>query len=106
MINREIKTYMAKSRRCLYEEWRDKLPVRKKSLVDTYVLKISRGGSKNNVKALGSGLFEIKIRSEGGLRVYFGEEGLNIILLLAGGDKGSQHRDIQLAKKLWDEYGK
>lgn len=47
---------------------------------------------------------EIKIHFAGGLRVYFGEVDGKIILLLAGGDKRTQKKDIQRAKKYWRLY--
>ena len=50
------------------------------------------------------GIFEIKIYFRSGLRVYFALEGEYIILLLLGGNKTSQVRDISLAKKYWRNY--
>ena len=39
-----------------------------------------------------------------GYRIYFGEDDDNIVLLLCGGDKDSQNRDIKSAKEYWREY--
>lgn len=39
-----------------------------------------------------------------GYRVYFGEDGHHIVVLLCGGDKDSQKRDIEAAKRYWKEY--
>nr|WP_305791014.1 hypothetical protein [Desulforhopalus sp. IMCC35007] len=39
-----------------------------------------------------------------GYRVYFGEDAENIVVLLCGGDKGSQAQDIKKAKAYWREY--
>ena len=39
-----------------------------------------------------------------GYRVYFGEDDENIVVLLCGGDKDSQKRDIRAAKEYWKEY--
>lgn len=48
----------------------------------------------------------MKISSGPGYRVYFAEEGSEIIILLIGGDKKTQSRDIEKAKKYWRSYGK
>lgn len=57
-------------------------------------------GLVGNVKPLGGGLFEIKIGFGPGYRVYFVEKGNVVIVLLAGGDKSSQSRDIDRARAL------
>lgn len=57
-----------------------------------------------NVRALKGGVFEIKIDRGPGYRVYFGEDGKFLILLLIGGDKGSQDQDIKKAKEYWRLY--
>ena len=61
---------------------------------------------KNPSKSLKDGVFEIKIPFGPGLRIYFGEDGDQLILLLIGGDKGSQKKDIAKAKEYWSDYGK
>lgn len=53
------------------------------------------------------GVFEIKIPYAGELRVYFAEYEQKIILLLIGGDKKTQQRDIRKSKEYWRRcYGK
>ena len=39
-----------------------------------------------------------------GYRVYFGREGKTVVILLCGGDKSTQGRDVELAKSYWREY--
>lgn len=53
---------------------------------------------------MGDGVFELRIDYGPGYRVYFGREGKTLVILLCGGDKGSQRRDIAMAKKLWSDY--
>ena len=50
------------------------------------------------------GVQELKIYHGPGYRVYFGRDGSNIVILLCGGDKSDQKKDITLAKELWREY--
>jgi len=55
-------------------------------------------------KNLDGNLFELRFKSGGGLRIYFGKIESTIILLLCGGNKGTQKRDIEKAKKYWGIY--
>ncbi|MBU1660517.1 MAG: type II toxin-antitoxin system RelE/ParE family toxin [Chloroflexi bacterium] len=62
--------------------------------------------SKNcgDCKPVGDGVIELRFFFGSGYRVYFGEDGDKIVVLLFGGDKSSQCRDIQKAKIFWKEY--
>ena len=63
-------------------------------------------GNLGNSRSLGGGVFELKIHYGPGYRLYFGCDGPKIVVLLCGGDKSSQKRDITKAKVLWEEYKK
>ncbi len=52
-------------------------------------------------KSVGDGIKEMRINYAKGYRVYFKEKDKVVIILLIGGDKSSQQKDIQKAKKLW-----
>ena len=58
------------------------------------------GGNPGHVKPVGSGLSELRIDYGPGYRVYFMRRGTVVIVLLCGGTKSSQERDIQQAKAL------
>lgn len=53
---------------------------------------------------LHNGVFELKVNYGPGYRVYFGLDGDTLIVLLCGGDKSGQERDIALARKYWMDY--
>lgn len=55
-------------------------------------------------KSLGKGVWELKFDFGAGYRIYYGVEGNEIIILLAGGNKKTQEQDILTAQKLWKEY--
>ena len=63
-------------------------------------------GNYGDYKSLGDGLFELRFLGLG-LRVYFGEAGSVIVVLLWGGEKNKpkdQNRDIERARRYWDEF--
>jgi putative addiction module killer protein len=61
-------------------------------------------GNAGDVAPIGDGLSELRIHYGPGYRVYFANRGDTLILLLIGGDKDSQRRDIETAKRLAQEY--
>ena len=60
-------------------------------------------GNPGDTRNVGGGVFELRIHFGPGYRVYFVRRGIEIIVLLCGGDKGSQQSDIAKAKKLAGE---
>ncbi|BBF80764.1 type II toxin-antitoxin system RelE/ParE family toxin [Asticcacaulis excentricus] len=63
-------------------------------------MKRLESGHFGDVKTIGDGVSELRIHSGPGYRVYYCQRGTQIILLLCGGDKGSQESDIRLARSL------
>lgn len=61
-------------------------------------------GNYGDCEPVGEGVSELRMFFGSGYRVYFGEHGDDIVILLCGGDKGSQNKDIQQAKVYWKEY--
>lgn len=61
-------------------------------------------GNYGDCQSIGEGISELRMFFGPGYRVYFGEEGDNIVLLLCGGDKSSQTQDIEAAKAYWKEH--
>lgn len=61
-------------------------------------------GHYGDYKPVGAGVNELRLFFGPGYRIYFGEDGDTIVVLLCGGDKDSQSRDIERAQRYWQEY--
>jgi putative addiction module killer protein len=91
---RELLNYITEDGRCPFEDWLNGLKdVSGRALIRKRLNRV-RLGNLGNVRSLGDGVLEFKVDFGPGYRVYFGEDGPRIVVLLIGGDKGSQKRDI------------
>jgi putative addiction module killer protein len=61
-------------------------------------------GLFGDVEPVGDGLSELRIHYGPGYRVYYGKEGNKVYLLLCGGDKSTQSKDIKKAKEYWKDH--
>lgn len=61
-------------------------------------------GNYGDCEPVGEGVSELRLFFGAGYRVYFGEHDNNLVVLLSGGDKDSQQKDIEQAKNYWQEY--
>ncbi|MFW6332664.1 MAG: type II toxin-antitoxin system RelE/ParE family toxin [Thermodesulfobacteriota bacterium] len=63
-----------------------------------------RLGNFGDCKSVGGGINELRVDVGPGYRVYFGRDGMQIVILLCGGAKKSQSKDIKLAQEYWTDY--
>ena len=84
----------------VYAEWIDNL--RDLQGRARILMRVERliSGNPGDVKLVGGGVSELRIHFGPGYRVYFTQRGLDIVIILAGGDKSSQAKDIQTALQL------
>jgi len=61
-------------------------------------------GLLGDCKSLGQGLQELRVDFGPGYRIYFGQDGSQLVILLCGGDKSTQKRDIEKARAYWKDY--
>ena len=61
-------------------------------------------GNYGDYKVLKEGVFELRLDFGSGYRIYCGERGNQFVILLCGGDKSTQVKDIEMAKTYWREY--
>ena len=81
----------------VYANWFDRLRDKQaKARINTRVRRLALG-NPGDVKPIGRGVSELRIDYGQGYRVYFVRRGQALIILLAGGNKSTQHRDIRIA---------
>ena len=95
--------YVAPDGRAPFEVWFEELDRVEAAKV---VLALGRlaAGNFSNVKPVGTGVLELRVHYGPGCRVYFGRDGERIIVLVGGGTKQRQERDIDSAKDAWRDY--
>nr|WP_295461881.1 type II toxin-antitoxin system RelE/ParE family toxin [Mesorhizobium sp.] len=98
-----IVEYLDTENRSPFGIWFERLDAAAASKV-TVALTRMEGGNLSNAKSVGSGVFEFRIDWGPGYRIYFGRDGERIIVLVAGGTKQRQQRDIRDAIERWADY--
>ena len=73
-------------------------------LVVSWQGSIVSAGNRGDAKSVGAGIWELRIDYGPGYRVYYLQRGSRLILLLCGGDKSSQQRDIENAHRIAREW--
>ena len=87
-----------------FDRWFRKLTyLRAKAKILLRIQRLETAGHYGDCKALGDGLMELRIHEGKGYRVYFKEEGNTIVILLLGGNKSTQQKDIEKARALWEK---
>jgi putative addiction module killer protein len=86
-----------------YAKWFNRLNAPAAAKVATAIVRMEQGNLSNS-KGIGEGVFECRIDFGPGYRIYFGKDGDALVILLGGGTKKRQEKDIVNAKILWKEY--
>ncbi|SRR5258706_16224203 len=101
---RELRNYQTPEGKDPFREWLLSLrDVRARHKVIVRLKRLAFGHFAD-CRFLGNGVFEHRIHFGPGYRVYFGEDKGKLIILLCGGDKSSQPRDIEKARRYWEDY--
>lgn len=87
-----------------FERWLQRLRDRRAVASINIRLANVRLGNLGDTRLVGSGISEMRIHYGPGYRLYFMREGETVVVLLCGGDKDTQKRDIQRAKQLAKEW--
>ncbi len=102
--SRELQIYQTESGREPFNEWFN--AIRDTQTQDRIQARLARleDGNMGDCRSVGEGVSELRLHFGKGYRIYFGQIGNTIVILLCGGDKSSQKRDIEQAKTYWLEY--
>lgn len=99
----EVREYIDPRGRSPYAKWFERLDPGPAAHVVMVLTRIE-SGNFSNVKGVGRGVLECRIDLGPGYRVYFGKDGDTLVILLGGGTKRHQQRDVERAQALWQEY--
>lgn len=89
-----------------FEEWIQGLKDNRSSARILQRINRLRLGNFGDCRSIGGNVYELRIHFGPGFRVYFGLADEQIVILLSGGDKRSQNKDISIAQSYWKEYQK
>jgi putative addiction module killer protein len=99
----EIRYYVAKDGSQPFAEWFAELEPVARAKVTRAIARMEQG-NLSNAKGVGGGVLEYRIDYGPGYRLYFGRDGEALIILLTGGSKKRQQRDIDAAHEFWRDY--
>jgi putative addiction module killer protein len=103
MLPTELLEYEDESGRSPFRKWFSRLDDKTAARINTYLERLVEGNF-SNVKGVGGGVSELKADFGPGYRIYFGRDGMSLVILLAGGTKKRQQDDIADAQCRWTEY--
>ncbi len=100
----EVREYITVEGRNPFREWLHELKdIQARARIRVRLNRL-RLGNLGDSKSLGGGVYELRVPFGPGYRVYFGKAGTMVVILLCGGQKGTQNKDIVKAKEFWEDY--
>ena len=99
----EVVVYETDEGRAPFEAWFNALDTQAALKVTTAIARIE-AGNLGDVKPVGQGVSERRITFGPGFRLYFGQDGKKLVVLLTGGTKKRQSKDIEQAQAFWADY--
>jgi len=103
MATCNVREYLSPDGASPFARWRRALDPRVRARIDAIIERFV-DGNFGDYKAVGDGVQEARIHTGPGYRIYYGLADASLVILLAGGTKGSQDRDIEKAKTRWRDY--
>jgi putative addiction module killer protein len=103
-VPRRVEAYVTRDGKNVFQKWLDELvDQRARMLIDKTVAKV-RLGNLGQHKSVGEGVQEIVADYGPGYRIYFGEHGATLVILLSGSTKKRQEKAIEQAKGYWKDW--
>ena len=99
----EVREYLDEQGRSPFARWFDRLKAVPAAKVTTVLIRLQHGNLSNS-KGVGGGVFETRIHFGAGYRLYFGKDGDKVVILVGGGTKRRQQKDIEMARTRWADY--
>lgn len=99
----EVLEYLDPKGRSPYADWFNRLNAQAAAKIAVAVTRLS-SGNFSNAKGVGSGICEYRVDFGPGYRIYFGKDGERVVILLGGGTKKRQPKDIGEAVVRWRDY--
>ena len=99
----DLIVYVTEEGKAPFDDWFNKLDTTAALKVRTALARFETG-NMGDVKPAGQGVSERRITFGPGYRVYFGQDGDRLVILLCGGTKKRQSKDIEQAKAFWEDY--
>jgi putative addiction module killer protein len=102
-VSLTVREYVDDGGRIPFRDWLNRLDTVTRARVQARILRFETGNLGDH-KQVGGGVWEARLDFGPGYRVYFGKIGREVVVLLLGGDKRSQKKDIKRAIEFWKNY--
>ena len=99
----EIRAYLDSRGRNPFSRWLDGLPLTVRHRIQQILGRMNEG-NLGDTRGVGEGVIERRADFGPGYRIYFAWDGMELIILLGGGDKSAQRSDIYRARERWRDY--
>ncbi|HEX7839648.1 MAG TPA: type II toxin-antitoxin system RelE/ParE family toxin [Kofleriaceae bacterium] len=102
-MRRTVREYLTSEGENPFRAWLVRLDTKVRARLQARVLRFEVGNLGDH-KALGDGVWKARVDFGPGYRIYFGQVGPVVVVLLCGGDKATQTKDVKQAKAYWKQY--
>lgn len=99
----EFQLYRTQAGKCPFRDWQDRLDKKAQFVIDARLTRL-QAGNLGDYKVVAPGVMEIRVDFGPGYRVYFTMSGNQIVILLLGGDKSTQKKDIKKASQYFQDW--